>query len=141
MSDTSRYPALLRGSLVVNAVFSGASGLLGVIMPDAIATLLGGVIPSIVLVLGIGLMGFAVIVAWVAYTQPLPAWPVGTIIALDLGWVAGSVVLLATYSALSAMGWWLVLDLAVIVALIAGAQWLGLRRRTPISRRSAMQSA
>ncbi len=125
----------LRAALLGNAGFSAlsalacllASGTIAKALSAPSATLLGLVAADIVFELGILLLAFAGLVALIA-TRPLLSrgW-VAAIIAADALWVIDSVALLAVFpESLTTAGFWIVLDVAVVVALFAAAQAVGL---------------
>lgn len=121
----------LRRVLFTNAATSGAAGLVLAVLPQSLAGLLapdGGTLLGLdpagwLLATGLGLIAFAILVAIVA----APARPkdgfVTAIVAADLGWVAGSALLLALAgAALTWPAWILVILVADMVAVFAWLQ-------------------
>ena len=138
-----RSKALLRNTLLANAGLSGVVGLILIAASDSMAGLLGPGIPaSLLFVDGFVLLGFAIAVALIAReSQPNPAWASG-VIALDVLWVIGSVVLLAAFPGLfSSLGFWLIAAQAAIVADFALLQYLGLRNLTRDDGAAAVSAA
>lgn len=134
----SRPPPLLRRSLLANATFSGVTGLLLIAFAGPIASVMGLTVAWPVLVVGVGLVPFAALVA-LNGVRPVPdAREAGITVALDAAWVAGSVLLLAwSPSWLTLAGASAVLTVAAIVAGFALAQAAGLRRLAAASARGA----
>jgi uncharacterized membrane protein len=134
---------LLRRALGANALFSAVSGLLLVGAPDSTAALLGDVAPWILRPTGIGLLLFAAFLVWVARRPTPPASYALLATGADLGWVAGSAVLLVL-PVLSASGVGLVAGVAGVVLAFALLQGAGLRaltrnRRGQTAARSAFE--
>ncbi len=125
----------LRAALLGNAVFSALSGLACLLAADAVSTALfaQGVAPlglapaDVVLELGILLLAFAGLVALIATRPTLSRGWAGAVIAADILWVLDSALLLAFFpDHLSAAGFRIVLDVAVLVALFAAGQTVSL---------------
>jgi Polyketide cyclase / dehydrase and lipid transport len=142
VTDLGVHPAsrTLRAALRANATFAAACGLLllGLGRPLAGAWRLGAawLLPAV----GAGLVGFAILVAWVA-VQPEPARIRGSgrpaalnrlawVVAADAGWLIASAALVVTVplpgSALAAL-----LAVGAVVAAITGWQVQGWRRDDP----------
>lgn len=120
---------LLRRALLGNALFSAVSG--GVLMLFAwpLGTLLGSVPPWLLVLIGAGLVGFAIDVWRHARRGDLDLAHAQRTVFSDVVWVVGSVVILvAQPSTLSATGLWVVADVALVVLAFAAAQQLGIRR-------------
>lgn len=118
---------LLRTTLAVNALSSGAMGAAMAVAATPLSDLFG--IPSpILLAVGIGLVPFAMGV-WRLRRRP-DLWPskVRTAIVADMAWVVASIAALAVGSGLTTLGAWVVGLVAMTVATYALFQWLGLRR-------------
>jgi hypothetical protein len=119
---------LLRLTLKLDAVVTGANGLAYLVAAAALEDLLG---LSLALQRGVG--GFLVVFAalvWVAATRPVIARPaVGAVIAANLAWAAGSVLVavLGAGSPTTAGTVWILLQ-AVVVAGFAGMQRYALGR-------------
>ena len=126
---------LLRRTLWGNAVFSIASGTILAIFAGPLAraaahapvTVMGLALVILLALLGVGVIGFGALCAWVASrpTRPL-AWA-RAIFAADLAWVAGSalVLLVPSWTTAGIVG---IVVVAVIVADLAVLEYLGLRR-------------
>lgn len=124
---------LLSTALAANAAFSGATGLAAALAAPAVAGALGTVPAWVVGGLGAGLVLFAALVA-VEARRRRPAM-VKAIVAADIGWVLGSVLIVAVGGRwLSGGGNRLVLGLALVVALLAAMQTAGLRSASAGSR-------
>ena len=81
--------------------------------------------------LGLGVIAFGALCAWVASHQTLPAGWARVIFAADLAWVAGSVLVLALPATWTTAGIAGIVVLALIVADLAILEYLGLRRLGP----------
>lgn len=127
--SVSRSDSFLRNTLLVNASISALIGLLCAFDSKVVDSFLGLGMPRLILVLGIGLLLFAAELFWVATRPKINRMAAQIITALDVGWVVGSIVLLAAgVPALSDGGWWAVAILADVVAVFAICEFVGLRR-------------
>jgi hypothetical protein len=132
---TSSYPSngsttvFLRRVLWANALFSTATALLCLADAGQLAHLTGLQPPAIFLILGLVILPFAGVVAWIAQ-RPLDNLSlVRAIFGLDVGWVVVSLaLLLGGWLPLTAAGWWIVALVADVVALLAVLEYVGLRR-------------
>jgi hypothetical protein len=112
-----------------DAAVSGASGFLLTLLPGPLSALIGLAEPDYLLVVGIGLIGYA---AWLLFSARRPEvnlWAGRTVILLNVLWVAGSAaLLLAAPGMFNSLGQWLVGLVALVVADFALVQYIGLRR-------------
>ena len=118
----------LKMVMLINSLSSGATGLIMVIFSRPIAALfeVSTVIPFIAI--GIFLIAFSILVLLVSRnTQNTGA--VKFVIMLDVSWVIASLAL-ATFQlfGLSLIGYWLILGVAVWVALMAFLQFIGMNK-------------
>lgn len=133
MSHT-RLPAtpFLRVALMGDAVASGATGLLLSAAASPLADLLG--LPEPLLrVAGLVLLPYAAFVAWLGTREAPPRGAVRAVIAINLLWVADSLLLIGFGPALAGLapgqlGIAFVLAQALVVAGFAAAQWVALAR-------------
>lgn len=126
---------LLRRTLWGNAVFSIASGTILAIFAGPLAraaahapvTVMGLDLVILLALLGVGVIGFGALCAWVASRSTLPLAWARAIFAADLAWVAGSalVLLVPSWTTAGIVG---IVVVAVIVADLAVLEYLGLRR-------------
>ncbi len=116
---------LLQRGLLANAVFSALSGLSIIFLFRQATTFLGWVSPWFIIVIGLGLVGFSVVVARASFT--LNTQIIKYIILMDIAWVLGSVLLLMT-PWVSPIAKWVIAGLAIIVAIFAFLQSWGLQR-------------
>lgn len=117
---------LMRTALGVNALFSAATGTLAATeAPDLSSRL--GVEAWMLVVLGIGLIGFAVAVALIAASgNPRRA---RAVVGADIAWVVVALpVAAAGPGSLTAAGQGVLAVVTVAVAGLAAAQWAGARR-------------
>jgi uncharacterized protein YndB with AHSA1/START domain len=123
--SNTKSPRLLKMSLLANAIFSALSGLSFVIFSKQAKAFLGWSNPWFIVAIGVGLLGFSMVVARAAST--LNTETIKQIIFMDILWVLASAILLFT-PWITTVAKWVVADLAVIVALFALLQSLGLQR-------------
>ena len=98
-------------------------------VPTKISALIGLDAPFILALLGVGLVLYATALCFFARQRPISSYVAWTAIAMDDGWVIGSIALLVFAPTLfSPFGIWLVAVVAAVVAGFAIAQFLGLRR-------------
>lgn len=123
-----RHPNLLRHVLVADAIATGATALLLIAGAGLLAGMLG--LPADLLrYAGFVLVPFVAFVAYAATRAPISRGAVWTIVIVNAAWVVASIVLLVSgYVAPTALGYAFVLAQALIVALFAELQALGLRR-------------
>jgi len=127
---------LLRRTLWGNAIFSIVSGAALAIFAGPFAkaaahapvAVMGLDLAIVLELLGVGVIAFGALCAWVASRPSLsPAWA-RAIFAADLAWVAGSVLVLALPASWTTAGIAGIVVLALIVADLAILEYLGLRR-------------
>ena len=127
---------LLRRTLSGNAVFSVISGAVLAIFATRLAAaastakpaLFGLELPTLFELLGVGVVAFGGLCAWVARQPMLSRGLARMIFAADIAWVAGSLLVLALPAAWTTAGVAGIAVLALIVADLAVLEYLGLRR-------------
>ncbi|ETW92330.1 MAG: hypothetical protein ETSY1_44135, partial [Candidatus Entotheonella factor] len=95
-------PSWMQRVLRWNSGFSLCSGLalvlaatpLANLIAPQLASVLGLGLPMFLRLIGLGVIGFAAAVWWVASHQEMLRWQVWTIASLDADWVLGSIALL-----------------------------------------------
>lgn len=119
----------IRRILYGNAIFSGLSGLFFVFASNPVAQFIGIETPLIILGIGTGLIGYAVLIyANASRKEVSPSFVLSTIIA-DSAWVLLSVLLLITgWVPFSVEGKWAVGIIAAIVDVFATLQFLEWRK-------------
>lgn len=119
----------LKRALLANALFSLTSGVLLVFFASFWAALFEAANPIVYRVTGIGLLAFTAFVLYLAI-HPSPNTFDALLVSIgDIGWVIGSGILLAVaHGALSTVGIWLIIAVAVIVLTFAIAQLRGIDR-------------
>jgi len=120
--------AFLRAALRGNAAFSTLSGLAALVFAGPLAPWLG--VPDAapwLRALGVGLVAFAAGLVWLASREEVPSGTAWGVVAADLGWVLGTVPLVAA-DLLSRPGDWLAVGIADFVLLFAVLQAVGIRR-------------
>jgi hypothetical protein len=131
MNDT-----LLRRTLWGNAAFSVISGAVLAIFAGPLAAAASSAKPSVMglelallfELLGFGVVAFGALCAWVASRPTLPRSLVQAIFVADLGWLAGSALVLALPASWTGAGIAGIVALALIVADLAILEYVGLRR-------------
>jgi hypothetical protein len=120
---------LLRNALLGNSLFSGGSGLLSLVFSSLLSPLLGLTSPVILVILGIGLMLYAVILFRISRATQVSRNGVRLAVVLDVAWVLGSVVLLlSNWLPFTDAGQWIIVIIADVVAVFAVLQFIGLRK-------------
>ena len=127
---------LLRRTLWGNAAFSVVSGAMLAVLAgpfaraatDAPVSVLGLDLAILFELLGVGVVAFGALCAWIASRPELPQGLARFIFAADLAWVAGSVLVLALPASWTTAGIAGIVVLAVIVADLAILEYLGLRK-------------
>ncbi len=115
--------------LKLNAAFSSLVGLDLIILNSAFMRWMNISNDIILPVVGLGLLLFGASVFWVAFRKPFSMQMLRSIILMDIGWVLGCILVVATnLFGLSMLGNELVLLSAVIVALLAYFQFRGEKR-------------
>lgn len=119
---------LLRLALRLDAVASGALGVLAVAGAPALDELLGA--PAAVLRwTGAFLVGYALALALLAARRHVPRPAAWAVVGGNAAWVLGSIgAAVVGRDPLTALGTGVVLAQAAAVAVFADLQWLGLRR-------------
>lgn len=116
----------LRTTLLVNAISSGATGLLLVLLDSTVAGLFGVSNTTPFIAAGIFLIFFALFVGITARKSPVNTGSVKWISTMDILWVVASLVVVLVYSSmLSAWGIILIVAVAGWVALMAFLQIRG----------------
>ncbi len=122
------HPRFLVRALRANAMFSGISGAALLVLPGDWARLFGVLDAPVYAVLGVGLLAFAALVAWVS-ADPVPRRPVvRLVLGADLLWVTATpFVMVLGAAAIRAPAQLLLLAVALAVSVLAALQWRGLR--------------
>ena len=125
---------LLRRALILDALASGGTGVLSAVGARILASV-GDLPEPLLLYSGLSLLPFAAIVGLVARRDSIPAAIVWAIIAYNALWSLDSIVLLASgWIAPNAFGLVFVIGQALVVAVLAECQYIGLRRsRTAVN--------
>ena len=122
-------PHLLKRALLSNAAFSLVSGLLLLLVPKAVAALLGVDQVGLLRAVGLGLVLFSVQVAHAGQRERIRPLEVLLISLGDFSWVLSSLgLLLVLPASFSLTGVWLVGGVAALVGAFAVAQLNGLRK-------------
>ncbi len=118
----------LRRVLAVDAVSSGAMGVVMLLAAAPLSSLLG--LPASLLTWsGLSLLPFAAFVGWLATRELPPRAAVWAVVICNVLWALDSVILLASgWSDPTPLGKVFVVSQAVFVALLAELQFFSLRR-------------
>ena len=126
---TADDTAFIRNVLKANALFSALSGLLCVLASTQVAAFLGIGEPTVITVLGVLLLIFAADLSFLATRRHISPKFVRAVMVADILWVVGSAVLLLTgWVPFSVGGKWIVGLAAVVVAVFAELEYIGLKR-------------
>jgi len=123
-----RASSLLRRVLVVDAVFSGVSGIAMIMFAELLASLLQLPV-DLISEAGIVLLPFAAFVGFVASRSEPSRFAVWAIIAINIVWAVDSIVLLFTgWVAPNALGYAVVIAQAAGVLVLADLEYMGVKR-------------
>jgi hypothetical protein len=127
--NVSANQTLIRRILYANAIFSGVSGILFVLASNPIAKFIGLDASLPILIIGIGLIGYAALIySNVSRREISPSFVLIAVIG-DTSWVLLSILLLTTgWVSFSMEGKWLVGSIAMIVDIFATLQFLEWRK-------------
>ncbi len=133
---TASSDRLLRRTLWGNAAFSVLSGAVLVAFAGPFAqaaahapvSVLGLDLAIVLELLGVGVVAFGALCAWVASRPELPQGLARFIFVADIGWVAASALVLALPAAWTTAGIAAIVVVALIVADFVILEYLGLRR-------------
>ena len=119
--------SLLRLALLADAIASGA---MGVVLAAGAGPLANwfGISPLLLREVGLFLIPYAGLLVYLASRTATPRAPAMMVVAGNALWVAGSMLLIAV-AAPTALGIAFVIGQALIVAFLAEAQFIGLRRQ------------
>jgi hypothetical protein len=123
-----RSSTFLRRALMLDAVASGAAGLLMIAGAGLLEGLLG--LPAALLRgAGLVLVPYVAFVIWAGTRETVSRPAVETIVAANALWAAASALLLVSgWVAPTALGYAFVIGQAAVVALLGELQYVGLRR-------------
>lgn len=128
---TSRVSPFLRWALFADAAASGGTGLLMLLFARPLESLLG-IPPDLMFNAGVFLVPYALFVGFLGTRPTLANWVVWTVIGANLLWAIDSILLVAgAWVSPTALGYAFVIGQALVVALFAELQFLGLRRSSP----------
>lgn len=117
----------LRRSLQLDGIASGLCGALLLVAAQPIAALVGLTAPGIARAVGALLLVYAAALVWNARRASLSRGEALLAVALNTGWVAGSV-LVIMLGPLTPVGTWAVAAVAAAVLVFAVLEIVGLRR-------------
>jgi len=127
--NTSPNQASIRRILYGNAIFSGVTGLLFILASNVIANFIGLGSSPVILVIGIGLAGYAVLIYVNASRKKISRSFVLTAVISDSVWVLLSILLLTTgWVQFSVDGKWTVGLIAMLVDVFATLQIIEWRK-------------
>jgi hypothetical protein len=124
-TSTSRF---LRRVLIVDAVTSGVIGLV-MVLGAGLLELLLAVPGTLATYAGLSLIPFAALVGWLASREHMPKLAVWAVIVCNALWAADSLLLLVSdFVAPSPLGIAFIIAQALVVAILAELEFVGLRR-------------
>jgi hypothetical protein len=125
---TTRSSRFLRIALLADAIASGATGLQMTLLSGTLASLLN--LPEDLLFgAGVILLPYAAFVGYLSRRETLPRWIVFAVIACNVLWAADSlIVAFSGWIAPNALGYAFIIFQALVVAVFAELQYIGLRR-------------
>jgi hypothetical protein len=127
-----RQNTFLRYALLADAVASGATGLMMIAGAGLLEGLLG--LPTALMrEAGLVLVPYVAFVAWVGTRDAISRPAVQAIIAMNVLWVVGSVLVLVGFVAPTVLGYAFVIAQAVVVGVFAELQFIGLRRQDAVA--------
>jgi hypothetical protein len=131
MSTLTASWNLLRRALLADGVISGTTGLLMFAAAGPLGSLLGLNV-ALLRAAGLSLLPFAALLVYLAARDRTPHRLVWGIVGYNLLWVLDSVLLLVTgWAEPTLLGYLFTLGQALVVAVFAGLQYVGLRRSEP----------
>jgi hypothetical protein len=126
-------PTFLRRVLMIDAAISGATGLMLVFGASLLEGLLG-LSAGLIFGAGLSLVPFAVLVAWLATREILPRAGVWAVVVCNVLWAADSILLLVSgYVTPTLLGYAFVTAQALVVAILAELEYVGLRRSPAVA--------
>ena len=124
----------LKTALLSNALFSVLSVLIFIIFSPSVAELMGIGQPVIYQILGVGLLGFAGVVAWTGTREPIDTLLAALISIADFAWVVGTLILITVaLGALQPAGIGVLLAIAAIVLFFGVRQLQGIGKVYAVS--------
>ena len=121
----------LSKAMRANGVFSGISGIVFMIGANPIATFLGVEMPLAFMVLGVMLIGYAILLLAVTRTIPIMNFWAWMAICLDVVWVVASYVLIfSNLLPFTTAGKWAIALIAEVVFLFTIAQAIGFYKQS-----------
>jgi hypothetical protein len=129
MTMTTGGPSrFLRLVLLTDAIVSGATGLQMTLLSGMLAELLR-VPENLLFYAGLFLLPYAGIVGYLARRETLPRWAVFAVIVCNALWATDSlIVAFSGWIAPNALGYAFILFQALVVAMFAELQYVGLRK-------------
>lgn len=128
LMDLSQPSSFLRLALLADAAVSGVTGLAMMLGAGVVDGLLG--VPGVLLrYAGLSLLPFAALVAFLATRENLSRPAACAVVAYNALWAVDSIVLMASgWIAPTALGYAFIAFQALVVAIFAKLQYIGLRK-------------
>ncbi len=127
MIKNQNKPSLLSKAMTENAIFSGLAGFVLIVGASGLDGWLG-VDAWLLAAIGLGLVVYAADLMWWSRS---PRWLVTggrMAVVADLGWVVAAAALIGFTAVLTTQGEAALALVSVVIAALAAAQWLGLRK-------------
>lgn len=128
-TDSSR---LLRKALLMDGLVSGVSGLVLLVAPGAVASFIGAPSSGLMVAVGVVLLVFGLRVVLSARQDPPRRRVAAVILALNVAWLLGTVVVVAE-GWLSRQGNWVLLLVGDVVLVFAALEAIGLRKTASLA--------
>jgi hypothetical protein len=120
---------LLRRALLIDAAASALTGAVCALGAWPLAELMGVPSPIALLMIGLGVVGYAALVYRIAARRPISRTEAFIPVIANVVWVIASwVLLLGGWVPFTPAGWWITAIIADFVALFAIAQFIGIRQ-------------
>lgn len=124
----AKHTSLLRRALAADAIVSGALAFALIVAANPIAQLFG-MTASLLSIVGLLLLPWTVWTGWLSRQKHPPRMQVWSVIGINTLWVIDSVILLMSgWVQPTALGTAFIIAQAVVVGVLAEAQYIGVRR-------------
>lgn len=127
MTNSDNKTSLLSKAMTKNAIFSGLAGLVLIVGASGLDGWLG-VDAWLLAAIGLGLVVYAADLMWWSRSSRWLVTGGRMAVVADIGWVVAATALIAFTAVLTSQGEAALALVSVVIAALAAAQWLGLRK-------------
>ncbi len=127
MTSSENKTSLLSKAMTKNAIFSRLAGLVLIVGASGLDGWLG-VDAWLLAAIGLGLVVYAADLMWWSRSSQWLVTGGRMAVVADIGWVVAATALIAFTAVLTSQGEAALALVSVVIAALAGAQWLGLRK-------------